>query len=229
MPYLRTLLSYTHTRASSSGSGCSKLHELYTMLYLAAALASPGENSARAPLAPGSARSVRILVPTQNGFGAGSVHHLSPYSTQTTPGSSLPCSPPPELAPGEDEDDYAYPTRDAEALALFTHAFEAYDAPPASLEPDTLATPKVSACSPPMFALSISPGVTSNGGTSPTFISPSLAGTSYHGHHHQRKQLGPKTELWTRAAYAALLRRMGKRADAGEVVDVIRYVLPPCS
>ncbi|KAJ3547543.1 hypothetical protein NM688_g5398 [Phlebia brevispora] len=40
------------------------------------------------------------------------------------------------------------------------------------------------------------------------------------------KLLGPKTELWARASYAALLRRLGREAEAVNMIHVIRaYVM----
>lgn len=88
-------------------------------------------------------------------------------------------------------------SREAEALSLFARAFALYDA--ASASPSPLKTPDTP--------------------TSHTRLAP--VHHMHNGAHHS-KVLGPKTILWARAAYAALLRRVGRDSEAADVMHVIR-------
>ncbi|KAF7791003.1 hypothetical protein EIP86_001962 [Pleurotus ostreatoroseus] len=188
-PYLRLIFSKIHARPTPSPA---HLHEIHTALYLAVALASP-------PPVP----STPVLRPSKPTLLSAPNAQPSPYSATTTPNSSLPNSPPPELASGQ--------AREIEALSLFTRAFAAYDG--ASTAPSPQKTPEV----PAMSHMRLSPGLHPHNGA----------------HAHHAKVLGPKTELWARAAYASLLRRLGRHSEADGVMHVIRsyitqhpYALP---
>ena len=177
----------------------SALYEVQTMLYLAAALSS--SSPFPAAQAPVSGISSTVALPTS---------HMCPYSANTTPESSLPGTPPYE---GSKESS----SKEAEALDLFIRAWALYDSLSPSGSPQS--TPNIPSatlpglrCTSPSNDSPISP-------LSP--YSPSLGRSSPHGCHH-RKGLGPKTELWARAAYASLLRRLGRDEDAENTIDYIR-------
>ncbi|PSR73258.1 hypothetical protein PHLCEN_2v10873 [Hermanssonia centrifuga] len=133
--------------------------------------------------------------------------YSSPRPSSPSQSFSSAASDTPNHRPTPQNDKLTALDRDQEALALFTHAFSLYDTPSSHnpSSPRLLDERPRAACPSPIQA--------------PV---------------RRSRALPPKTELWARAAYARLLRRMAQHTAAKEVTDVIRtyiashpYALPP--
>ncbi|KAF7797099.1 hypothetical protein EIP86_008291 [Pleurotus ostreatoroseus] len=159
-PYLRILYSKLQTPPTVCAA---RIQEVSTALYLAAALAAPAFGTTHTPM------------PAIPRYLARPSARCAPYACASTSKLGAPAT---DLSRGQ-------PSREAEALELFTRAFALYDASSPALSPQGVSD--VAAAGVP-----------------------------------RAKVLGPKTELWARAAYAALLRRQNREADAADVVQLIR-------
>lgn len=208
-PYLRYLLD-----ASCVKLDLSHAQEILASLHLAAALSAPLSAKTHEPLLPLGLPAASICAPLDDEVA--------------------------ELRPQEE--------RDAEALSLFTHAFNLYDSlsRSRSASPVPFITPSTSAhgvlgldlCSTPP-----TPGTPLLAPASPLFA---YAVTGSDKIHHlslersssqrlsgvagKRGKLPPKTELWARASYVRLLRRLDAGTEehhaeeAARQVDIMRYV-----
>lgn len=209
-PYLRYLLDAPCVTFDSSHA-----QEILASLHLAAALSASPSSKTHEPLLPLGLPAADVCGPLD-------------YGTA-------------EKRPQEE--------RDAEALSLFTHAFNLYDSlsRSRSASPAPFITPSTSAhgvlglemCSTPP-----TPGTPLLAPVSPLFAYAVPGGDRLHhlslersssqrllGGAAKRGKLPPKTELWARASYARLLRRLGAgeeghhAEEASRQVDIMGYVI----
>jgi hypothetical protein len=220
-PYLRFLLDTELVKSDTT-----HVLEVSALVHLAGALASP------APLPANF-----LYPPSPLGLLFSSPHGTSSQS-ELSQSSHDPFD---RFSPAD--------TRDAEALALFARAFALYEA--VSRSRGNSPSPSPAPVTPPDLCQSAL-GLEVSGQPAPPVItppSPTLAYTapasprmpfdSPRSHHRlsglcgRRGKLPPKTELWARASYVRLLRRLTDEDDrAGYVreaerqLDAMRYVPP---
>ena len=194
--------------------------EILALLHLAAALASPPPSKAMLSHSPAPL-----------GFLETS-GHLTAFHSDHTQHTQGPFD---HFCPAE--------TRDAEALALFDRGFALYE----TVSRSRGSSPSPSARSDSALGLDVAPQTTSPTimPASPTFAfcvptSPRVSFDSPRSHHRlsgicgRKGKLPPKTELWARASYVRLLRRLAQTADdadarehmreAARQVEFMRYV-----